>query len=84
MVLFYLYLFINKSMWKDSKSMNTQEKLRKQVKLVKAEYDDIYYKNFAEYLDMNEHSFYNWLSGSYKLSADKVSKLQEILVDLLD
>lgn len=64
--------------------MNTQDKLRKQVKLVKAEYDDIYYKSFAEYLEMNEHSFYNWLNGYYKLSADKVSKLQEVLVDLLD
>lgn len=64
--------------------MNTQDKLRKQVKLVKAEYDDIYYKHFADFLDMNEHSFYNWLNGYYKLSADKSNKLHEILVDLLD
>ena len=64
--------------------MTKQDKLRKQVKLVKAEYDDIYYKSFAEYLDINEHSFYNWLNGYYDLSASKVSKLNEVIIDLLD
>ena len=64
--------------------MKQQDRLRKQVRLVKAEYDDIYYKNFAEYLDINEHSFYNWLNGYYDLSADKERKLEEIIIDLLD
>lgn len=63
--------------------MREQEVLRKQVKRVKAEYDDIYYKNFAEFLGINEHSFYNWLNGYYKLSADKADKLHDVIIDLL-
>lgn len=64
--------------------MREQEVLRKQVKRVKAEYDDIYYKNFAEFLGINEHSFYNWLNGYYKLSADKAEKLHDVIIDLLE
>lgn len=64
--------------------MIEQEKLRRQVRLVKAEYDDIYYKGFADFLGINEHSFYNWLNGYYKLSADKANKLHEVVIDLLE
>lgn len=64
--------------------MEQQNTLRKQVRLVKAEYDDIYYKDFAEYLDINIHSFYNWLNGYYELSANKETKLKEVIIDLLD
>ena len=64
--------------------MKQQDRLRKQVRLVKAEYDDIYYKDFAEYLDINIHSFYNWLNGYYELSANKETKLKEVIIDLLD
>ena len=60
-----------------------QENLRKQVKIAKAMNDDIYYKDFAEYLDITEHSFYNWLKGYYKLNSTNVRKLRDIVSDLI-
>lgn len=63
--------------------MYAQEILRKKVKLVKVEYDDIYYKDLAEFLQITEHSFYNWLNGYYELSRAKAIKLNDILCDLL-
>ena len=63
--------------------MIDQEKMRRQVKLAKAMNDDIYYKDFAESLDMAEHSFYNWLNGYYSLSESKLHKLNDIIVDLV-
>ena len=59
-----------------------QDEVRKQVKLAKAKNDDIYYKHFASYIGVTEHSFYNWLKGYYKFSDEKLSKLQEVVVDL--
>ena len=61
-----------------------QNLLRKQVKLAKACNDDIFYKHFANYLGMNENSFYNWLNGSYELSEKNYKKLQDIIIDLID
>lgn len=61
-----------------------QEILRKQVKIAKACNDDIYYKDFAEYLDITEHAFYNWLSGYYELSNKKAAKLNDVVIDLID
>ena len=63
--------------------MNTQDFLRKQVKHAKAEYDDIYLKDFATYIDITEHAFYNWLHGYYDLSDCKFNKLHSIIIDLL-
>ena len=63
--------------------MNTQDFLRKQVKHAKAEYDDIYLKDFATYIDITEHAFYNWLHGYYDLSDHKFNKLHSIIIDLL-
>lgn len=63
--------------------MKTQDFLRKQVKHAKAEYDDIYLKDFATYIDITEHAFYNWLNGYYDLSEAKRNKLQAIIIDLL-
>lgn len=62
---------------------NRQEILRKQVKYAKAEYDDIYLKDFATYINISEHAFYNWLHGYYSLSNHKANMLQAVLVDLL-
>ena len=70
-------------MYRKGEHVRTQDILRKQVKYAKAEYDDITYKDFASYIDITEHSFYNWLHGYYDLSAPKKKKLQEIVVDLL-
>lgn len=59
-----------------------QEEVRKMVKLAKAKNDDIYYKHFAEYLEMTEHGFYNWLNRYYNLSNEKLSKLKDVVIDL--
>lgn len=61
-----------------------QDFLRKQVKLAKALNDDIFYKDFAEYLEITEHSFYNWIKGYYELSSQKARKLYNVIVDLID
>lgn len=63
--------------------MKRQDFLRKQVKHAKAEYDDIYLKDFATYIDITEHAFYNWLNGYYDLSDYKFNKLHSIIIDLL-
>ena len=61
-----------------------QDNLRKQVKLAKACNDDIYYKDFAEYLEITEHAFYNWLNGYYNLSDKNARKLRDLVVDFID
>lgn len=61
-----------------------QERLRKIVRLAKAYNDDIYYKDFAEFLGITEHSFYNWLKGYYEFGADKAKKLESIIIDLIE
>lgn len=60
-----------------------QENLRKQVKLLKA-LQNISYKEIAEHLEINQHSFYNWLKGYYSLSEKKEQRLIEILALITD
>lgn len=61
-----------------------QEKLREQIKIIKAMYGDEYkYIDFAEYLEMNINSFYNWLNGYYNLGAEREQKLKDIVNDIL-
>ena len=54
------------------------EALRKQVKELKV-YQDITYKELAEYLEIQRNSFYNWLNGYYNLSQEKQLRLLEII-----
>lgn len=62
-----------------------QEKLREQVKIIKALYGDIYrYKDIAEYLEININSFYNWLNNQYNLSYEKEKKLQNFINDIIE
>ena len=61
--------------------MNNNENLRQQVKVLKA-LQNVSYKEFAEYLEIKQQSFYNWLKGSYDLSFNKQIKLQEIIINL--
>ena len=61
-----------------------QQWLRRQTKIAKACNEDILYKDFADYLEINVNSFYNWLNGYYQLSTDKAKKLEEIVIDLID
>ena len=63
--------------------MTEQEEMRKRVKMAKAMNNDIYYKDFAEYLCVSQNSFYNWLKGYYNLSNRKLNKLNEIVIDLI-
>lgn len=74
---------IKKSKKKGEKTRLEQDFLRKKVKMAKALNDDIFYKDFAEYLNITEHSFYNWIKGYYDLSSQKASKLNEVVVDLI-
>lgn len=69
---------------KGEKTILTQEILREKVKIAKALNNDIYYYQFAEYIEIAEHSFYNWLKGYYDLSTTKARKLENIINDLID
>lgn len=61
-----------------------QDNLRKLTKIAKAKNDDIYFKDFAAYLEITEHSFYNWLNREYSLSKEKEAKLYDVVVDLAE
>lgn len=61
-----------------------QDILRREVKLAKAMNEDIYFKDFASYLNMTEHAFYNWLHGYYDLSSGNAMKLHDVVIDLID
>ena len=55
-----------------------QEKLRKEVKLLKA-LQGISYNQIAGYLEIHRNSFYNWPKGYYNLSAENEKRLIEII-----
>lgn len=61
-----------------------QNTVRQEVRLAKAYNSDIYYKDFAEYLGITERSFYNWLYCEYSLSCQKLQKLHELVIDLIE
>lgn len=57
------------------------EKLRTEVRKLKV-YQDIQYKEIAEYLEIKNSSFYNWLKGQFNLSQEKQNRLSEIIENL--
>lgn len=57
------------------------EKLRIEVRKLKV-YQDIQYKEIAEYLEVKNSSFYNWLKGQFNLSQEKQNRLSEIIDNL--
>mgnify|MGYP003303045899 CR=1 FL=1 len=57
------------------------EKLRKEVKLLKA-LQGISYTEMAEYLEIKKNSFYNWIHGDYNLSEEKQRQLNDIITNL--
>lgn len=61
-----------------------QDNLRRIVRLAKANNEDISYKDFAESIDISINSFYQWLSGSFKLSYKKAKQLEDIAINLID
>ena len=61
-----------------------QRILREKVKIAKSMNIGLFYKDFAEILDINSNSFYNWLKGYYSLSQKKTDELDSILSDWID
>ena len=57
------------------------DKLRKDVKLLKA-LQGISYKEVAEFLEIRQDSFYNWLKGYYEFSEERQSRLLDIIACL--
>ena len=57
------------------------ENLRKEVKLLKA-LQGISYKEIAEFLEIRQDSFYNWLKGYYDLGEVKQHRLLEVIACL--
>ena len=55
--------------------------LRKECKYLKC-YQDITYKEIAEYLEIRQDSFYSWLKGYYDFSLERKKKLSRIISDL--
>lgn len=62
----------------------SQNFLRKNCKVAKALNDDIFtYKDFADAIEIDHNSFYNWLNGAYDLSYNKAKQLNDFINDLL-
>lgn len=57
----------------------SDNKLRKQVKLLKATEAIQNYAEIAEMLEIHKGSFYNWLNGYYNLGVEKKQHLKEII-----
>ena len=55
--------------------------LRNQVKELKI-YQNITYRELAEYLEISRNSFYNWICGYYNLGDEKQQRLKEIINNL--
>lgn len=58
------------------------EELRKRVRILKATKAIDNYYEIAEFLEITEKSFYNWLSAYYTLSDEKKKLLNLIIDDL--
>lgn len=57
------------------------DKLRKEVKLLKA-LQGISYKEIADYLEIRQDSFYNWLKGYYDLGKERQNRLFDVIACL--
>ena len=55
--------------------------LRKEVKLLKA-LQGISYKEVAEFLEIRQDSFYNWLKGYYEFSEERQRRLLDVIACL--
>lgn len=60
-----------------------QDILREKIKIIKA-IEGYTYKDFAEYLNIKEKSFYNWLYKAYDLGEEKYKLLNSIATDILE
>ena len=57
------------------------DELRRKVKELKV-YQDITYKELAEYLEIQRNSFYKWHKGYYNFSQEKQQQLTDIINNL--
>lgn len=57
------------------------DNLRKEVKLLKA-LQGISYKEVAEFLEIRQDSFYNWLKGYYEFGEERQRRLWEVIACL--
>ncbi len=57
------------------------EKLRNDVRLLKA-LQGVSYKEIAEYLEIRQDSFYNWLKGYYDLGEERQRRLFDVIACL--
>lgn len=57
------------------------DKLRKEVKLLKA-LQGISYKEVAEFLEIRQDSFYNWLKGYYEFGEERQRRLWDVIACL--
>ena len=55
--------------------------LREQVKDLKR-YQNISYREIAEYIEICPDSFYNWIKGYYSFSFYRSRRLQEVIDNL--
>ena len=55
--------------------------LRNQVKMLKV-LQGVKYKEIAEYLEIRQDSFYNWLKGYYELGDEKQRRLLDVIACL--
>ena len=55
--------------------------LRNECKTLKA-FQDVSYKELAEYLEIRHNSFYAWLNGQYDFGTERQTKLKEIISTL--
>lgn len=59
--------------------MITDEKLREKIRITRA-IRQITYKSIARDIDMNYHSFINWLNGQYTFSENR----KQTIIDYLE
>ena len=64
-----------------SEVIRLNENLRKEVKLLKA-LQGISYKEVAEFLEIRQDSFYNWLKGYYEFSDERQRRLLDVIACL--
>lgn len=55
--------------------------LRNQVKMLKV-LQGVKYKEIAEYLEIRQDSFYNWLKGYYNFGKARQARLLEVITCL--
>ena len=76
---------LKKNRAKEKKLVSKQNNLRKQARIAIAENIGIFTtKDFAEFLEIEIGSYYNWISGEYDFSEQKAKQFECFLSDITD